>query len=291
MISTYTLSQAKLQPQTVTSNAEIKAIGKKSGWAWVDCVDPTEEETQIIAEIVGSEEVKSIIKSKEILTNYQKINGFTMIQLVQVDFVEKLETYPLYVFTNDQIMVTVRTEKMSELIKSTMETLQNCIKRVTCESSSSFVISRLFHEVVDHNLNIVVTLREKISELQESAIAKAENKKIDEKVFALKREIARFERILWGQRDVMYAIQEGVVPSIQTTQVDKEALSITINNLSRELSLIPFHVNALDSVLTVRGLGLIHRVETNLVYLTITLIVLTVFLILLAPDILRLILG
>ena len=290
-MSTYTLSQAKLQPQNITSISEIKELAKKAGWAWVDCTDPNEEETQMIAELVENKDVKSIIKSKEILSTYEKINGFVMIQLVQIDFKERLETYPLYIFLNGQIMVTVRTQKMSAPIKHTMDTLQDCIQKVTCETSSSFVISRLFHDIVNENLNIVVTLRERICEIEQAALKKSAGKNIEEMVFDLKREITRFERILLVQRDVMLAIQEGIVPSIQTSQIDKNALNNTISNLSRELSLISSHSNALDNVLTVRGLGMIHKVETNLIYLTIALVILTVLLILIEVDIFHLIFG
>ena len=291
MISTYTLSQAKLQPQNNTSISEIKELAKKAGWAWVDCTDPNEEETQMIAELVENKDVESIIKNKKILPTYEKINGFVMIQLIQIDFKERLETYPLYIFVNGQIMVTVRTEKMATPIMRTLDTLQDCIKKVTCETSSSFVISRLFHEIVNENLNIIVTLRDRISEMEQAALKKSADKNIDEQVFALKREITKFERILWVQREVMLAIQEGMIPLIQTAEIDKNALNHTVSNLSRELSLISAHSNALDNVLTVRGLGMIHRVETNLIYLTFVLIILTVLLILLQVDVVKLLFG
>lgn len=291
MISTYTLSQAKLQPQNITSISEIKELAKKTGWAWVDCTDPNEEETQMLAELVEDKDVESIIKSKKILSTYEKINGFVIIQLIQIDFKERLETYPLYVFVNGQIMVTVRTEKMVTPIMSTLDTLQDCIKKVTCETSSSFVISRLFHEIVNENLNIIVTLRDRISEMEQGALKKSTDKNIDEQVFALKREITKFERILWNQREILLAIQEGLVPLIQTAEIDKNALNHTVSNLSRELSLMSAHSNALDNVLTVRGLGMIHRVETNLIYLTFVLIILTVLTILLQVDVVKLLFG
>ena len=287
MIWAYTLSSAKFHSQDISSIGEIEELAKKAGWVWVDCVAPDEEELQILAKLFESKKAIDIIKSQKILSSYEKINDHVLIQLVLADFIEKLETHPLYVFANEHVTVTVRTEKMSRPIKSTLDILQDCVKKVKCETSSSFVVSRLFHEVVGENLDVIVTMRDHISEIEQKALEEAADKNIDHTVFTLKREITKFERILWVQREIMLAIEEGVVPSIQPTKIDKQTLNHTVRNLSRELSLISSHSDALDSVLTVRGLGMIHRVETNLIYLTIILVILTALLILLELGVLH----
>ncbi|MHA2230992.1 MAG: CorA family divalent cation transporter [Candidatus Hodarchaeales archaeon] len=291
MIWAYSLSREKFLPQDVSSIDEVEELAKNRGWVWVDCVDPDDKELQMIAKLLESQEVIDIIKSQKILSSYEKINGHVLIQLVLVEFSKKLETHPLYVFANEHIMITVRTEQMSGPIKSTLDILQDCFKKVKCETSSSFVVSRLFHDVVGENLNVIVELRDHISEIEQRALEESSNKNIDEIVFKLKREITKFERILWVQREIMLALEEGVVPSIQPTKIDKQALNHTIRSLSRELSLISSHSSALDSVLTVRGLGIIHRVETNLIYLTIILVMLTAILIGIEVDIFRLLFG
>jgi Mg2+ and Co2+ transporter CorA len=266
-------------------------LSKKAGWVWIDCIDPKEEDFQVLSKLLKKDDISKIVGSKKVLSTYEKINGFVMIQFVQVDFKEKLEVYPLYCFSNGQIMITVRTEQTSNPIINSLDTLQDCIKKVTCKTSSSFVISRLFHEIVNENLNIIVALRERICEMEQEALESSANKKIDKSVFALKREITKFERILWVQRETMLAIIEGMIPNIQTSEIDKNAMTHTISNISRELSLISAHSSALDNVLTVRGLGMIHKVETNLVYLTVALTALTLLLILFELGLTRLIFG
>jgi Mg2+ and Co2+ transporter CorA len=291
MIRAYTLSQLELQPQDITSVDEVMELSKKAGWVWIDCIDPKEEDFQVLSKLLKKDDISKIVGSKKVLSTYEKINGFVMIQFVQVDFKEKLEVYPLYCFSNGQIMITVRTEQTSNPIINSLDTLQDCIKKVTCKTSSSFVISRLFHEIVNENLNIIVALRERICEMEQEALEGSANKKIDKSVFALKREITKFERILWVQRETMLAIIEGMIPTIQTSEIDKNAMTHTISNISRELSLISAHSSALDNVLTVRGLGMIHKVETNLVYLTVALTALTLLLILFELGLTRLIFG
>ncbi len=290
MIQAYTLKQADFK-QEITSVNQVSELSKKNGWVWIDCTDPNDSEYQLIAELVKRNNIKELVTSKKIRSTYQRVNDYVMIQLMQVDFTEKLDMYPLYLFFNNEVMLTVRTEKTSNPVINSLDTLHGCAQKVTCQTSSSFIISRLFHEVANENLEVIVTLRERICEMEQEALHQSSEKKIDKMVFTLKREIAKFERILWMQRELMIAITEGMIPTIEPSQIDKNAINHTISNLSRELSLISTHSNALDNVLTVRGLGMIHKVETNLVWLTVALVVLTVMLILFELDIIHLIFG
>jgi Mg2+ and Co2+ transporter CorA len=252
----------------------VEKLAKEVNWLWVDCLEPNDEELQIIAELLHESKVIDMIKTQQILTQYERINDHVLIPALLVDFKEKLETYPLYIFANEKMFITVRNKNASRLINNTLRTLQDCVMKVKCDTSSSFVVSRLFHEIASENLNTIMTLRSSIAEIEEKVLEKPADEKIDKAVFKLKREITSLERVLWVQRETMLAIQEGVVPTIQVTDIDKQTLKHTISNVSREHSLLSAHNDALNSILSVRGLGMIHRVETILIYLT-TLTLLT----------------
>ena len=86
----------------------------------------------------------------------------------------------------------------------------------------------------------------------------------------------------------MLNVREGIVPMIQTSEEIREALSHPITNISRELSLLDSHNGALDSILSLQDLGMIHRVERNLINLTIIALIVSVLLILLEIDIISL---
>lgn len=281
MLWTYTFVKSKLQLKDLSSKGEVEKLAKEVNWLWVDCLEPNDEELQIIAELLQETKVIDMIKTQQILSQYERINDHVLIPALLVDFKGKLETYPLYIFANEKMFITVRNKNASRPINNTLRTLQDCVMKVKCDTSSSFVVSRLFHEITSENLNTIMTLRSSIAEIEEKVLEKPADKKIDKAVFKLKREIANLERVLWVQRETMLAIQEGVVPTIQATEIDKQTLNHTIRNTSRELSLLSAHNDALNSILSVRGLGMIHRIETMLVYLTILMLVVNVFLVLL----------
>jgi Mg2+ and Co2+ transporter CorA len=247
----------------------VEKLAKEVNWLWVDCLEPSDEELQIIAELLQETKVIDMIKTQQILTQYERINDHVLIPALIVDFKEKLETYPLYIFANGKIFITVRNKNASRPINNTLRTLQDCVMKVKCDTSSSFVVSRLFHEITSENLNTIMTLRSSIAEIEEKVLEKPADEKIDKAVFKLKREITNLEGVLWVQRETMLAIQEGVVPTIQVTDIDRQTLNHTISNVSREHSLLSAQNDALNSILSVRGLGMIHRVETILIYLTI----------------------
>lgn len=276
MIWTYTFTKGKLQAKDADSLSEIKNIGAGTTWLWIDCVNPTDKELRTIAKFIGENRIIEIVKTKQMPSQYERINGHVLIPSVIVDFKDKLETHPIHIVTNDRSLITIRDENGDKPIKNTIRTFQDCLKKLRCETSSSFAISRLLNEITNENLNAIMILRSRISEIEEKVLAKPANEKIDKAVFKLKREIAALERILWIQREILLAIEEGVVPNIQYSEMDKPTLRHTINNVARELSLIASHNNALDGILSVRGLGLIHRVEKMLILLAVITLVMEV---------------
>lgn len=62
-------------------------------------------------------------------------------------------------------------------------------------------------------------------------------------------------------------------------KVDEEArliLADAMDDVDRELEFVDSYSSALDSILRLQDLGLIHRVERTLIYLTATILLLTI---------------
>ena len=89
----------------------------------------------------------------------------------------------------------------------------------------------------------------------------------------------------------MLSIEEGVVPVVQSSELDEQTLSHAVSNISRELSLISSNDDALDSILRLQDLGIIHRVERILIYLTLVILIMEIIAILLDVGILEMLLG
>ena len=286
MIWTYTLTKSNnLQARDVHSLGELQELNKEVSWLWIDCLEPNDEELEIISELLKEAKMINAIRDRQVFSRYERINDYLLLSIPLVTFKDKLETWPIYVFVKEKSFITVRGEGSSKSIDSALKTFQDCILKINPSVFSPFIVSRLFHEVTNENLDVIMALRKRIDELEERALAKPGDKRISKMVFALKREISALERILWVQRGMMLDIREDVVPTVESSEMDKQTLSYAINNISRELSLVDSYGNALDSILRLQDLGMIHRVERTLIYLTLVTLLMNMIMILLEVDI------
>jgi Mg2+ and Co2+ transporter CorA len=292
MIWVYTIKSEKLQAFDADSLNEIEVLSGKTDWFWVDCLDPDDSELEIIAGLLGETSVINDIKGKTTFSRYVRIDDYSGISIPLVVFQSELTTHPIYAFLKERTFVTVRSKISARPIENVLKTLHDCAAGIICPSgvkaiSSPFVLSRLFHEATNENLDAIIFLRERIDKVEEEALSNPRDKGISRAVFALKREVSTFERILWSQRELMLGMREGVVPTLQPSEEVSPTISHAINNISRELSLLDSNSNALDSILSLQDLGMIHGVERTLIYLTLIILVANVILILLGLDLLK----
>ena len=293
MIWTYTLTKSnKLRARDADSLGELQRLAKEANWLWIDCMEPDDKELKEISGLLKETEIISAIGKRQIFSRYEKVNDYVLISIPLVVFKDTLETYPIYVFAKENTLVTIRSKNSSRSIDNALDTFQDCLSKV-CERSnaSSFLVSRLFHEVSDENLDVVMALRAHTDEIEEKALANPGDKKIAKTVFAMKREISALERILWTQKELMLSIEEGVVPVIQSSEMDEQTLSHAVSNVSRILTFITSNDDALDSILRLQDLGMIHRVERILIYLTLVTLIVSVITILIEIDIVKILSG
>lgn len=290
MIWVYTVTESnELQAKDASSVQELQNLSKEVDWFWADFMDPTNEEFEVITGLLGRAEVIKNIKEQKTFSRPERVDQYLFFSVPYPVFKDKLETLPMYVFMKEGMFLTVRDKNSSSFVKNAVKTFEDCVGKV-CEGpiNSSFILGRLFHEISNANLDVIMTLRESIDRTEQRALENPADKKISHYIFAIKRSVSALERVLWSQRELMLSIKEGVVPMIQTSQEIRETLNHPINNISRELSLLDSHNGALDSILNLQDLGLIHRVERNIIYLTIMALVVSVLLILLEIDIISL---
>ena len=293
MIWTYILTKTnELQARNADSVNELQRLGKEANWLWIDCMEPDDEELNVISGLLKETEILSVIRKRQIISHREKVNDYFLLSIPLVVFEDKLETYPIYVFVKEKFLLTVRSKHSSESIDNTLDTFRDCLSKV-CQygNASSFILGRLLHEVSDKNLDAVMVLRARTDEVEEEALANPRNKKIGKRVFALKRQISTLERILWTQRELMLSIEEGVVPAIGSSKQDEQTVSHAVSNVSRQLSLLTSNDNGLDSILSLQDLGMIHRVERILIYLTLLTLIVSVITILIEIDIVKIISG
>jgi Mg2+ and Co2+ transporter CorA len=293
MIWAYSVKSQELRACDADDLSELEELSAEVDWLWVDCLEPDKMELEIIAGLLEEAAIIDDIKAKKIFSRYERIRAFTAVSIPLVVFESRLMVHPIYVFLKQKMLITVRNKNSSGLVENMLKTLKDCVAGIICVSgvrkiSSSFALSRLFHEATNQNLDVIISLREKIDGVEEEALANPRDKGISRQVFALKRELSTFERTLWSQRELMLSMGEGVVPTLQLDEGILPTLDYAINNVARELSLLDSNNSALDSILSLQDLGMIHGVERTLIYLTIIILAANVILILLSLDILNL---
>jgi Mg2+ and Co2+ transporter CorA len=293
MIWTYALTKTnELRARDADSANELQRLSEEANWLWIDCMEPDDQELKVISGFLEENEFISAIAERQIFSHRKKINDYVLISIPFAVFKDTLETHPIYVFTKEKVIVTVRSEHSSNSINNTLDTFRDCLSKV-CQyaNASSFILCRMLHEVSDENLDVVMMLRANTDEIEEKALAKPGEKKIGKTVFALKRQIAALERILWTQRELMLNIEEGIFPAIQSSKQDEQTLSHAVSNVSRQLSLLTSNDDALDSILSLQDLGMIHRVERILIYLTLLTLIVSVITILIEVGIIKIVSG
>ncbi len=287
MIWVYTVDESnEIQAKDANSLEEIQRVSSEADWLWADFLDPAEKELKVIAELAEEASIIEDIKEQRILSTPERFKDLLVFSIPKAVYNDGLDTFPIYVLIKDKMLITARNKHSSKSIKNALRTFEDCVGKV-CEGSinSSFILTRLFHEISNENLDEVMVLSESIDRLEEKALGNPTDKTVSRSVFQKKRELSDLERILWSQRELMLRVSEGVIPMIKITEEIKATLNHPINNISRELSLLESHNNVLDSILSLQNLGMIHRVERSLIYLTIMALTVSILLIILEVDI------
>ncbi len=290
MIWVYTVSKSnEIQAGDVSSLQELQVFTRDFDWLWIDFMDPDEKDFEIIAGLLEEAGIVHDVKAQKVFSRPERVNGYLLVSIPLVVFKKELETHLVYVFLKERTLLTVRSKHSTKPFKNALRTFEDCVGKV-CEQTvnSSFIMGRLLHEVSNENIEAVMTLRENIDKIEENALEKPGDRGISRSVFAVKRQVSAFERILWAQKELMLSIREGVIPIVKTTEEITATLNHAINNISRELSLLDSHNNALDTILSLQDLGMIHRVERKLIYLTLMALIVSILLILLEIDIVSL---
>lgn len=176
--------------------------------------------------------------------------------------------------------MTVRNSGSAQPVERAIQTLRDCVEEMK-KTDPAFVVCEVLRETANENLEAMMALREVIESIEEQAIAKPSRRALAKKVFALKREIAVLYRLLWSEEQIMSSLKDGLIPNLERCEENVLGLEDAMGNISRELEFLSSYDSALDGVLTIQNLGMIHRVETTLIHLTVVIIIMNIILIIL----------
>ncbi|MFB0514905.1 MAG: CorA family divalent cation transporter [Candidatus Bathyarchaeia archaeon] len=282
MIRVYTVSRKKLQSGDILSSNTLNNLSNKVDWLWIDASDLDKKETKIISTFFGIEEkIFNEITKGKIFPCCERYRDCVLISIPSIEFEKALQVHPISVIIKEKMLITLRNECDTRLIGKVVETLGGYMVE-NGEVHPSFVVNRLFREIADQNSEAMMSLRELIDEVEEKALAKPWDKSVTRSVFRLKKEISTLHRLLWVEKELMSDVKEHVIPYVELDEEARLILGDAIDDIERELEFVDSYGRALDGILRLQDLGLIHRVERNLIYLTAVILLLTIISIILS---------
>ena len=284
MIRVYTVKNKELFEADVRSKEEMDNIVANVKRAWVDCWDLNDKETMIVSRLLGVDAATlDGIENGTVRPTYAKCLDeecpyYTWISTPVVEFAGELKLHPLSIILKERFLITIRSGYSSRLIESTLRTFRNLEAE---ERKPSVILCKLVHVIIDENSGAMVSIRGLIDKIEEETLKTPRKKAITQSIFKLKRGLATLHQLLWAEKELFSDMKLGVIRQLKLTKEAKLIVDDAMDDVTRELDFVDSYNRSLDSVLRLQDLGAIHRVETNLVYLTISLVVLTIILIML----------
>ena len=284
LIRVYTVKKNELFTNDVGSQKELDDVVSGVERAWVDCYDLNDNETRILSRLLGVEATTlDGIENGKVRPSYAKCRDeecpyYTWISTPVVEFAGELKLHPLSVILKERFLITLRSGYSSRIIDSAIRRF-NILRPE--ERKPSVTLVGLLAEIIDENSLAMVPIRDQIDKIEEEALEKPRKKAITESIFKLKRGLSTLQRLLWSEKELLSDLIVGVIPRFRLAPEAKPIIEETVDDINREHEIVDSYNTSLDSILRLQDLGSIHRVETKIVYLTITLIVLTFILIIL----------
>ena len=287
----YAIKAKKVIATDISSLDEVRKLEKDADWLWIDCFEPSPEEFQLASELLCiDEKILDDVKMGRTFPRYKKHNDCTLFSISVATIQNELKTFPIYVGAKERLVMTMRKPGSSKPVERTIQTVKDCVEEME-KTNPAFVVCEVLRETSNENLEAMMALREIIERVEEEAIVKPSRKTLTRKVFALKREIAVLYRLLWSEEQMMSSLKDGLIPNLEPCAESILGLEDAMDNISRELEFLNSYDNALDGILRLQDLGMIHRVEKTLIYLTIAIVAMNLILIAMEIGILDLLLG
>jgi Mg2+ and Co2+ transporter CorA len=284
LIRVYSVKEKELVTTDVKSQKEMSALAEKVERAWVDCWDCNDDETMVISKLLGVEATTlSGIENGKVRPGYAKCRDeecpyYTWISTPVVEFAGELKLHPLSIILKERFVITLRTGYSSRIIDAALRRFRTLRLE---ERKPSVTLVGLVSEIIDENSLGLVSIRAVIDQIEEKALEKPRIKEITQSIFKLKRELSTLQQLFWAEKELLSDLTVGVIPRLRLAPEAKPIIEESVDDINGELEIVDSYNTSLDSILRLQDLGLIHKVETNIVYLTVSLVALTIILILL----------
>ncbi|MGQ9539304.1 MAG: CorA family divalent cation transporter [Candidatus Bathycorpusculaceae bacterium] len=168
-----------LQAFDIHSIKELKEVNKKFNWVWLDCLEPSPKDFEPISQIVGFKPSElEELKGGKTFPHPRKVNEHIFFSISHVTIHgETLKTYPIYIFLNQKMLITLSKKESSAPIEHALQALKDSLPEGQ-NIGPSFILCEISQENTNKNLEAVMAFREVVEELEEKSIAKPSRESI-----------------------------------------------------------------------------------------------------------------
>jgi magnesium transporter len=193
-----------------TPEALRSAIGAEKTSVWIDFVEATPEEVQLLTETFALDPLT--VEDCVADLHHPKIDDFEHYLYLVVHGVRagsrrgEMKTVELDMVIEKNTLVTFRHEEM----RSISETWQRAVSRQGFLAHGPVhALQSILAAQADHYIDEVESLQTDIHELETSVFAERRPVGFERQVFAVKRDIAHLRQILGSQREIVHRIGRG----------------------------------------------------------------------------------
>ncbi len=217
MINSYLLNEEK---KLITNFKEIniqEEIKNEKNLLWIDLIDPTDEEIDILSEDFKFHELA--IEDCIFPQSQPKVDDFGTHIFIVLQGVKKekengdeeLKTVDLDIFFGKNFVVTIQEEPIKSITNLSVRCRQN---PMFLEKGSDFLLHAIIDGLVDSYLPLLDEIDDKIEEIEDKVLTNPTQAVVNE-IFSLKKKILAIRKITGPQRAVIGLLSRRDIPFIK----------------------------------------------------------------------------
>lgn len=246
---------------------ELKGFKLKN--SWLELQDPADSELEAVAEKTGIPQ--ACLRTHEIAENisFRSDSTYGVINFVVVsDVVKSREVYPITIAFTADFLVTIEKKECKDIID-----LAKARMSKGKIDTPALMMHHILDEIISHNFLHLEKIEACTTNLEEDILEKADGATIKE-LFALKSRMISFNKILWYERGVVFAMRNSQL-SFMPAKV-KGLFDSTHECLTRQIDIVETYREMITDASNLYLSKVSNLINTSIKALTVVIFYLTI---------------
>ncbi len=236
---------------------------------WLEVVDPTETELQAVSNATSIPIGFLRLPKSSDIVNLRFEEGFTVVNfLAMEDVVSSKKAHPLVLAFSKDFLVTVAKTEVQQSINIVKERMSK-----TKIDPPGHVVYFIIDEVIASHYSHIEKLEILTSKMEEEVVEKTAPE-ILKRIFKLKSNMIRFNKILWYERGLVFNLHkcsENCMPERVRNLFDT-----THEDLTRQIDIVETYREILSDAINVHLSAVSNKINLSIQSLTVVIFYLTI---------------